>query len=164
MKQFSTHDLLCVLMSSHKRSCVLMNTQEHSWVVMSAHSLRVVPCSWLHLCSHECSLLHGTKLMSAWLFMSANGCSCSWVLMITHQQHSWKAMNLVSWSNEYPWEQKSNHEQGAMRLWVLISTIAPYSWVLLGTHDHTWVLMAAHECSQQVMSAELFHQIINKKI
>ena len=42
-------------------------------------------------------------------------------------------------------------------------TIAPYSWVLLGTHGNTWALLGAHECSWQVMSFQLFNQTINKK-
>ena len=60
------------LMSSCKHSCVLMSTQEHSCVgcqgAMSAHECWwaiIAPCSWLLLCSHECSLVDSSKLMAS---------------------------------------------------------------------------------------------------
>ena len=177
MKQFSTNDLSWALLSSHKHSCVLRSTQKHSWV-------------WCYgaMSAHECSLLHVTKLMSAhgcswvfngnqehsWLLLAAH--ECSKVLMDAHEC-SWL---LISSTHEKPWAwcygTMSTHESSravmSMAPWgyehssALLSadgTLAPYSWVLLGTHEHTWALMGAHECSWQDMSAELLHQTINKK-
>ena len=160
-------------MCAHEYPGALMSMvlwcHECSWVLMSAHSL-VAPCSQLLLCSDECSLLHGTKLMSAH--------GCSWVFN-GNQEHSW----LLLAAYEYLWVLMSAHdcslvalmrshelgamnqwalmraqEHGAMRLWALISTLeyswhhrtilmsAPgYSWVLMSTHERLWELMNAHD-------------------
>ena len=187
----SAHELPKALVCAHEYPGALMSMvlwcHECSWVLMSAHSL-VAPCSQLLLCSDECSLLHGTKLMSAhgcswvfngnqehsWLLLAAH--ECSKVLMDAHEC-SWL---LISSTHEKPWAwcygTMSTHESSravmSMAPWgyehssALLSadgTLAPYSWVLLGTHEHTWALMGAHECSWQDMSAELLHQTINKK-
>ena len=154
---------------------------------MSAHSF-MAPCLWLLLSSPECSLLHGAKLMIAhgcsWvlngdqehskLLLAAYECSLG--LMGAHECSGL----LISSTHEKPWAwchgAMSTHQstravvsmapQGYERSSALRSThgtIAPYSWVLLGTHGHTRALLGAHEHSWQVMSAELFYQTINKK-
>ena len=171
MKQFSTHDLLWVLKSSNKRLCVLMSTQEHSreWLygAMSTHECwwALIASWWCH--AHDCtcapmsahcsmapsSWVHGCS----WVLMGARAHECSWLLISSTHEKPW------TWSHGAMSTHESKRAIMSKGLWVLISTIAPYSWVLLGTHDHTWVLMGAHECSQQVMSTELFHRTINKK-
>ena len=165
---------------------ILLWCHDCSWVRMSALSL-VAPCSWLLLNSDECSLLHGTKFLRAhgcswvfngnqehsWLLLAAY--ECLWVIMSAHElisstheklwawcygtmstlstlESSRTVMSMGPWGYEHPSALRSAH-----------GTIAPYSWVLLGTHEHTWALTGAHECSWQDMSAELLHQTINKK-
>ena len=154
---------------------------ERSWRLMSAPSL-MAPCSWLLLSSHECSLLHGAKLIfvhgCSWVLNGDHEHSklllaayeCSWGLMGAHKG-SWL---LISSTHEKPWAwhhgsmstQESSRAVISMapwtyeRSWALMSihgTIALYSWVLVGAHEHTWVLMGAYDCSWQVVSAKLFH-------
>ena len=154
--------------STHVWSWVPRSTHEYgAMVLMSTHSL-IAPCSWLLFCSHGYSLLHETK------FMAFHEC-CWWVIMSTHEHehplalmNSHALMSLVPWSNEHSWEHKCSHEHGYEHSSTLMSdhgTIPPYSWVFLGTHEQMWALtgvMGAHEHSEQVMSAEPFHQTINK--
>ena len=60
-----------------------------------------VPCSWLLLCSDECSLLHGTKLMSvhgcSWVFNGNQEHSC---LLLAAYECSWGLFGAYecSWS------------------------------------------------------------------
>ena len=134
---------------------------ERSWVLMSALSL-MAPCSWLLLCSHYWSLLHGTKLMSAhgcsWVLNGNEkyswpplaGFECSWVVLGAHEC-SWLLISSTH-EKQLAWlpGAMSTHESSravmSMAPWghghssPLMSahcTIAPYSWLLLGPHKHT---------------------------
>ena len=147
---------------------------ECSWVMMSAHG-PMVPCPWLFLSSHECSLLHGP---SSWVFM-ASPIRFSWAIMGTHE-HSlafmgtnkqpraamsvpdcqWALMSVHEHSWAWGHGAINTHEsskavmsmvpRGHGRSSALRSTyyaIAPYIWMLMSAHKHTWVLMRAHESS-----------------
>ena len=88
-----------------------------------------------------------------------------WTLMSSHE-HSWAWCHGAMSTHQSTRAVVSMAPQGYERSSALRSThgtIAPYSWVLLGTHGHTWALREAHEHSWQVMSTELFDQTINKK-
>jgi hypothetical protein len=147
---------------------------ECSRVMMSAHG-PMVPCPWLFLSSHECSLLHGP---SSWVFM-ASPIRFSWAIMGTHE-HSlafmgtnkqpraamsvpycqWALMSVHEHSWAWGHGAINTHESSkavmSMVPWghghssLLMSThyaLAPYLWMLMSAHEHTWVLMRAHECS-----------------
>ena len=144
-------------MCAHEYPGALMSMMarchEHSWVLMSAHSLMVVPYSWLHLWSHECSLLHGTKLMSvhgcswvlngnqehSWLLLAAY--ECSWVLMGAHEC-SWMLMSAHECSLE---ALKRSRDLGVMEQWVPMRA-KEQSWARgyedMSAHEHSWALMA----------------------
>ena len=163
---------------------------ECSWVMMSAHG-PMVSCPWLFLSSHECSLLHGpsswvfmaSPIRFSWAIMGTHEHSLAfmgtnkqpraamsvldyhWTLMSSHE-HSWAWCHGAMSTHQSTRAVVSMAPQGYERSSALRSThgtIAPYSWVLLGTHGHTRALLGAHEHSWQVMSAELFYQTINKK-
>ena len=136
---------------------LLMTVLELSWVHIApwhqAHGF-----SWVLLMStHE----YPVDLMSThkqpWEAMSVP--DYHWTLMSSHK-HSW------AWRNRAMTNCESSRAVMSMAPWgsecssALMSahsTIAPYSRVLVGAHEHTWALMGTPEHSQQVMSAELFH-------
>ena len=152
-------------MCAHKYPGALMSVvlwcHECLSVLMSAHSL-VAPCSWLLLCSNGCSLLHGTKLMSvhgcswvfngyqelSWRLLAAYGClwvhmsahDCSLVALIRSHElgaiDQWTLMRAPEQSWAWHHEAMSTHQHSSA-FSSAHGTIAPYSWVLLGTHEHT---------------------------
>ena len=111
-----------------------MSTHEHSWAPISTHKQPRAAMSVLD---------------SHWTLISSHEHSwaCCHGAMSTDQ--STRAVMIMA-----PWRYERSSAHGS---------IAPYSWVLLGTHGQTWALMGAHECSWQVLSAELSYQTINKK-
>ena len=162
-----------------------------SWVPRSTREYGAM-VQWALMSADECPWPHGAMLMTAlelsWVLIApgSQAYCFSWVLLMSNHEHSW-APNTT---HEHSKPAKSSHEQSwawyhgamsnnestgavmSMAPWgyecssALMSahcTMAPYSWVLLGTHEHKWALMGAKERSQQVMSAEPFHQTINKK-
>ena len=150
----SAHELPKALVCAHEYPGALMSMvlwcHECSWVLMSAHSL-VAPCSQLLLCSDECSLLHGTKLMSAH--------GCSWVFN-GNQEHSWLLMAAYecSWGLLGIHECSlaalmRSHELGVMEQCALMRA-QEQSWAgchgATGTHQNSWALMApdqnTYEC------------------
>ena len=123
--------------------------------------------------SHECSLLFAP---SSWVKDSHEW--CSWSTLSTHEhplaimstnkqpteavrdfdcQRALRSSHKHSWAicNEHPWELKSSHEYGAMRLWVLITTYERswrHSTILRSTREYSWVNMRAHERLWELMS------------
>ena len=115
-----------------------MSNHEHSWAPISTHKQ---PRAAMSVSDYH------------WTLMSSHEHSWAWChgAMSTHQSTR-AIMSMAPRGYERSIALRSAH-----------GTIAPYSWVLLGTHGHTWALREAHEHSWQVMSTELFDQTINKK-
>ena len=186
MKQFSTHALSGALLGTHVRAWALTSTHEYGVIapllLMNAdgrqqpHGCHLYDRSWA-LKSVHCSI--GPSL---WVFIASHEW-CSWAILSTHEhplalmstnkqptevisipdcQRALSHSHKHSWamSNEHPWELKSSHEHGAMRLWVLISiydlswrhstmlmSASKCSWGHMRAHEHLWELMSAHNRS-----------------
>ena len=156
MKQFSTHDLSWVLMSSHKHSCVLMSTNKHSWVwcygAMNAHECWwALIASWRHAYDCSCALMssHCSMVPSSWLFMVAHECSmvirntqsCSWLLMSAHEG----LWGLISAHDCSLAALMRSHELGTMEQWALMrAQEQTWAWCheAMSINQHSWALMA----------------------
>ena len=148
---------------------------------MNANGRQLPHGCYLHDCSWALMSVHCSIAPSSWVFMASHEW-CSWAILSTHEhplalmstnkqpteamsipdcQRALRRSHKHSWamSNEHPWEHKSSHEYGAMRLWALISTLecswhhstilmsAPgYSWAHMSAYGSSWVLMTGHEC------------------
>ena len=156
MKQFSTHDLSWMLMSSRKHSCVLMSTLEHTWVwchgAMSAHECWwALIASWRH--AHDCScaliIAHCSMVPSSWVLMAAHECSmvirnthgCSWLVLSMHEWY-WVLMSAHDCSLA---ALMRSNKLGSLEQWALMRA-QEQSWAwhhgAMGTHQHSWALIA----------------------